>query len=318
MSGLEQPGPLIISKAALARLVDDAPESLRRYIYELETRADPAGDVQEIACLRDQRDALLAGSFARRIAKGDSMVFTLGNHNFRILFHHKTKLGEPGERRRLHQGSIKAVTTCVLIGTGPAFSGGEFYAIDNALCVDEDCFSRPFGCALSLKYLLDYNRSLAEFREALWEAYHRKVSGIEDCPTCFGHGWRQDEGYDGKACEECRPYIGALRAGIATPAAILRAEIIGGTGFKEGQMLFLAGRVRPPQMAAMVNAPELLIPIGIPTPKPAVPKLAEDEVLRLIARGAAKREARAHQAPPLVSDAQAGKKRNRKRRGAGG
>ena len=38
---------------------DPLPDSVKRYIMELETRCDPAGDIQTIASLTDQRDALL-------------------------------------------------------------------------------------------------------------------------------------------------------------------------------------------------------------------------------------------------------------------
>jgi hypothetical protein len=36
------------------------PEKLRRYIHDIETRLDPAGNVKEIASLTEQRDALVA------------------------------------------------------------------------------------------------------------------------------------------------------------------------------------------------------------------------------------------------------------------
>lgn len=39
--------------------INALPEPLRRYIHDLETRADPAGDIQQIASLMEQRDALL-------------------------------------------------------------------------------------------------------------------------------------------------------------------------------------------------------------------------------------------------------------------
>ena len=38
--------------------VNNLPEGLRRYIMQLETRCDPAGDVQTIAALRENIDAL--------------------------------------------------------------------------------------------------------------------------------------------------------------------------------------------------------------------------------------------------------------------
>lgn len=40
--------------------INALPDSLRKFIHDLETRCDPAGDIQQIAALKDQRDALLA------------------------------------------------------------------------------------------------------------------------------------------------------------------------------------------------------------------------------------------------------------------
>jgi hypothetical protein len=41
--------------------INALPEPLRAYVHDLETRADPAGDIQRIASLTEQRDALVAG-----------------------------------------------------------------------------------------------------------------------------------------------------------------------------------------------------------------------------------------------------------------
>jgi len=197
------------------------------------------------------------------------MLITLADHKFNILFHHKTKLGR---RPQLYRGSVRAVTTCVVFASGPGFPG-NLVAIDNALCSEEDTFSRPYGCALALKYLLDYNSALRNFRAELWNEYHRNVSGIEDCPTCKGQGWMMDG--EGEACRDC-----------------LNELVLGGTGLKGGRLLVLAGtrcRTERHEAAAMAN---LLIPMRIPTRKPAAPKLADDERLRRIAAGAEKREGR--------------------------
>jgi hypothetical protein len=48
--------------------INGLPEPLREYICELETRCDPAGDVQTIASLRDQRDGLLSELARLRMA----------------------------------------------------------------------------------------------------------------------------------------------------------------------------------------------------------------------------------------------------------
>jgi hypothetical protein len=39
--------------------INALPEPVRKFIHDLATRADPAGDVQEIAALRDQYAALI-------------------------------------------------------------------------------------------------------------------------------------------------------------------------------------------------------------------------------------------------------------------
>lgn len=49
-----------LERAAWMREAAALPESLRKYIHDLETRCDPSGDVQTIASLKDQRDALEA------------------------------------------------------------------------------------------------------------------------------------------------------------------------------------------------------------------------------------------------------------------
>lgn len=38
--------------------INALPDSIRQYIHDLETRCDPAGDIQTMASLKDQRDAL--------------------------------------------------------------------------------------------------------------------------------------------------------------------------------------------------------------------------------------------------------------------
>src|SRR5205809_151831 len=52
------PGRLTISRAALADGINALPGWAQKYIHDLETRADPSGDVQELADLREQRQAL--------------------------------------------------------------------------------------------------------------------------------------------------------------------------------------------------------------------------------------------------------------------
>ena len=40
--------------------VNALPEGLRRYVHDLATGCDPAGDVAQLILLKDQRDALVA------------------------------------------------------------------------------------------------------------------------------------------------------------------------------------------------------------------------------------------------------------------
>ena len=44
----------------LTNQINALPDDVRKYIHDLETRCDPAGDVQTIASLTEQRDALTA------------------------------------------------------------------------------------------------------------------------------------------------------------------------------------------------------------------------------------------------------------------
>jgi len=54
--------------------INALPERVRKYIHDLETRCDPAGEVQERWSLREQRDALVVRvrelEEALRAAKG--------------------------------------------------------------------------------------------------------------------------------------------------------------------------------------------------------------------------------------------------------
>jgi hypothetical protein len=57
--GAAPAGHLTISKRDLADRINRLPDWARKYIHDLETRADPSGDIQELADLRDQRDSLV-------------------------------------------------------------------------------------------------------------------------------------------------------------------------------------------------------------------------------------------------------------------
>jgi len=56
----------------LSERINSLPKWAREYIHELEARADPAGDVQELIFLRDQNKALikLVGELRRRPEAG--------------------------------------------------------------------------------------------------------------------------------------------------------------------------------------------------------------------------------------------------------
>jgi hypothetical protein len=47
------------SAEVTAEEINSLPEKLRRYIHDLATRSDPAGDIRTIGSLKGQRDALV-------------------------------------------------------------------------------------------------------------------------------------------------------------------------------------------------------------------------------------------------------------------
>lgn len=68
--------------AAIYPTVDEInalPEKFRRYIHDLETRCDKSGDVQTIAILREDRDAL-----QRRVEELEDVVKLL-SHPTRVV-----------------------------------------------------------------------------------------------------------------------------------------------------------------------------------------------------------------------------------------
>jgi hypothetical protein len=86
---------------------------------------------------------------------------TVNEKTYRIEFRHISKLGK---RSQLHRGSVQAVTTCVVIAD-------DFIAIDNALCVDGDTFSRRVGRLRSLLKLLDHCGPLRAIKTDFVNAY---------------------------------------------------------------------------------------------------------------------------------------------------
>ncbi len=63
--------PLKISQKDLADRINKLPAWARQYIHDIETNADPAGMIRELADLRFQRDALtkLVRELKTRLAK---------------------------------------------------------------------------------------------------------------------------------------------------------------------------------------------------------------------------------------------------------
>jgi hypothetical protein len=53
------PGHFAIAGDDLNDRINRLPLWARRYIHELETRADPSGDIRDLAELRDQREGLV-------------------------------------------------------------------------------------------------------------------------------------------------------------------------------------------------------------------------------------------------------------------
>lgn len=59
LSGVQMKTPRISSIYPTADEINALPEKFRRYIHDLISRCDKSGDVQTIAILREDRDALL-------------------------------------------------------------------------------------------------------------------------------------------------------------------------------------------------------------------------------------------------------------------
>jgi hypothetical protein len=89
------------------------------------------------------------------------MKIDLDKTSFKIEFRH---------RRALHAAGLSAITTCVLIATGPDWPRG-LIAIDNAVCSWADIFSRREGRCRALRRLLNGCGPLKPFREDIWIVY---------------------------------------------------------------------------------------------------------------------------------------------------
>lgn len=144
------------------------------------------------------------------------MDLTIKDQTYQVEFRYITKYGKGAQ---LHRGPVKAVTTCVLIAGAPRFGARPLIAIDSTLCAGSDNFSRPEGRRRAFHKLLDHCGALRGVKADLWVEFHRKFSGVENCPRCAGQGWLMKE--DGEMCPDC-----------------LNEQMLGGTGFKGGILLY--------------------------------------------------------------------------------
>jgi len=85
----------------------------------------------------------------------------VNNTPYRIEFRHISK---HGKRAQLHKGSVQAVTTCVVMAE-------NFIAIDNALCVEGDVFSRREGRMRALNKVLDHCAPLRKIKSDFFNEY---------------------------------------------------------------------------------------------------------------------------------------------------
>ncbi len=77
---------------------------------------------------------------------------TLENKTYAIEFRH---IRQAGKRPRLgRRAAIRAVTTCAIVACNDDVPAVAFIAIDNAVCDDEDNFSRHQGRDLALRKTL--------------------------------------------------------------------------------------------------------------------------------------------------------------------
>lgn len=84
---------------------------------------------------------------------------TIGSEVYSVDFRHKTTEGKRAQLSR--RSPIKAITTCVVSTT-------NFVAIDNAICVREDQFSRWSGRSYAFEHLIQNCKALKDdVREAL-------------------------------------------------------------------------------------------------------------------------------------------------------
>ncbi len=87
---------------------------------------------------------------------------------YAIEFRHVTKLGK---RAQLYARSpIKAITTCVVVAE-------NFIAIDNAICAQDDNFSRAEGRDRALSKILKHCGALKHVQQHLLAEYLKATNG---------------------------------------------------------------------------------------------------------------------------------------------
>lgn len=92
------------------------------------------------------------------------LQLTVCGKTYKVEFRHVTKLGK---RRELYERApIKAITTCVVVADG-------FIAIDNAICSDQDNFSRKEGRDRAFNKVLAHHTPLREIKLAMLNEYLR-------------------------------------------------------------------------------------------------------------------------------------------------
>ena len=113
------------------------------------------------------------------------------NTEFVIEFRHVSNLGKrPSLEPRY---PIRAITTCVVVAPRPGAeeSGGEwlnFIAIESAVCVETDHFSRYQGRLRSLRKVLQRSGALKDYAEQIWREYQAQAGVRPEDSTALDSG----------------------------------------------------------------------------------------------------------------------------------
>lgn len=96
---------------------------------------------------------------------------SIAGNKFAIEFRHLSKTGkQPSLESRY---PIRAVTTCVVV-VNYKYSG-NFIAIENAICMESDAFSRNEGRLRALRKVLKRSGALKDHAGSIWREYQRKA-----------------------------------------------------------------------------------------------------------------------------------------------